>query len=86
MILEVRVQPRARRNSVEVVEEQRLRVYVTAAPESEKANEAVIALLAKMLGVARSTIRIVRGHRGRNKQLHIEGITTEEALARLSAP
>ena len=84
MLLEVRVQPKASRNRVEVVGGVKLRVYVTAAPEAGKANEAVAALLAKRLGVAKGSIRIVKGHAARDKLLSIEGFTAEEVLARLS--
>ena len=85
MVLEVRVQPRARRNSIEVVEGPKVRVSVTAPPEGGKANDAVTALLARALGVAKGSVTIVRGHKGRDKLLCIEGMTAQEALARLSA-
>ena len=83
-MLEVRVQPRAKRNSVEPVGKT-LRVRVTAAAEGGKANDAVIGLLAKRLGVARGAVTIVRGHRGRNKILQVEGLTESEVFARLSS-
>ena len=85
MTLEVRVQPRAGRNSIEVVEGPRLRVSVTAPPEGGKANDAVVSLLAKALGVAKGSVTILRGHRGRNKLLSIEGLTAAEVFVRLSA-
>ena len=84
-MLEVRVQPKAKRNSVEVVDGQRLKVYVTAAPDGGKANEAVIALLAKQLGVARGSVEIVRGHKNRNKVLQIQGLSAQDVIARLQA-
>ena len=85
MLLEVRVQPKAKRNRVEVVDGLRLKVYVTAAPDGGKANEAVIALLAKQLGVARGSVEIVRGHKNRNKVLQIQGLSTQDVIARLQA-
>jgi uncharacterized protein (TIGR00251 family) len=71
-LLDVRVQPRARRN--EVVEQAGgvLRVRVTAAPEGGEANRAVIALLADALGVAPSRIALVRGAASRDKLFRIE--------------
>ena len=59
---------------------------VTAAPEGGKANAAVVALLAKQLRVARGRVRVVRGHKGRDKRVRIEGITPGEFFARLSEP
>ena len=63
MRLEVRVQPRSGRNEVVPAGDGRLKVYVTAAPERGKANEAAISLLAARLGVAKARISILRGHR-----------------------
>ena len=84
MELNIRVQPKARRNSIEVSDDGKVVVVrVTVAPEGGKANDAVVALLAKQLGVAKRRIQITRGHRARDKQVHIEDITTEEVLSRL---
>ncbi len=83
MELDIRVQPKAGRNSVEV-DGDRVVVRVTAAPDGGKANDAVVALLAKRLKVAKGRVRIVRGHKGRDKRLRIEGMTAGEVFARLS--
>ncbi len=77
------MRPKAGRNGVEV-DGDRVTVGVTAAPEGGKANAAVVALLAKRLKVARGRVRIVRGHKGREKRVRIEGITPGEFFARLS--
>ncbi len=82
--LEVRVQPRAKRNAIEAVPGQALKAYVTAPPEGGRANEALVALLAKALVVAKGRVRIVRGHRGRNKLVRIEGLAEPEARRRLA--
>lgn len=66
----VRVTPRAGRNAV-LREEGRIRVLVTAVPEDGKANAAVIKLLAKALGVARSRVCLVRGAAGRDKVFRV---------------
>ncbi len=82
--IEVRVQPRAKRNALEAVEGQALKAYVTAPPEGGKANDALVALLAKALGVAKGRIRIVRGHRGMNKVVMIDGLAEPESSRRLA--
>ncbi|MCI0438830.1 MAG: DUF167 domain-containing protein [Chloroflexi bacterium] len=84
-MLQVRVQPKSRRDAVEIAEGGKLKVYVTAAPEDGRANDAVVALLAKRLGVSKSAISIVRGHRSRDKVLRVDGMSDEEALERLSS-
>ena len=84
MEFEVRVQPRAKRNSIEV-EGERVKVRVTATPEDGKASAAVIELLAKRLGVAKNSISILRGFRSRDKLLSIEGLSRGEVFRRLSS-
>ena len=83
--IEVRVQPRARRNAIEAVAGGPVKAYVTAPPEGGKANEAVVALLAKTLGLAKGRVTIVRGHRSRTKLVKVEGLTEKDIFLRLSA-
>ncbi|MCX8214276.1 MAG: DUF167 domain-containing protein [SAR202 cluster bacterium] len=83
-ILRVRVRARASRNKVDVSPEGEVRIYVTAAPEAGKANDAIIALLAKALGGRRRSITLVKGHTVRDKVFSIEGLDTDEAMSRLA--
>ena len=82
--LDIRVQSRASRNAVEI-DGERITVRVTAAPESGKANNAVIALLAKRLGVPKRSVQIVRGHKSRDKRIRIDNISSADAIERLQA-
>lgn len=66
----VRATPKAARDRI-VVEGEAIRVYVTAAPEDGKANEAVRVLLAKALGLAKSRLTLVRGQTARDKVFRI---------------
>ena len=54
---------------------------MTAAPERGKANAAVIELLAKELGVARSAVRITAGETSPLKTVEIDA--GDELLAKL---
>ena len=83
MEFDIRVQPKAGRNSVEVNGDT-ITARVTAAPADGKANDAVVALLAKRLKVAKGRVHIVRGHKARNKRLRIEDMTAGEVFARLA--
>lgn len=67
----VRVTPRASRNAV-LVDGEMLRVTVTVVPEDGKANAAVIKLLAKALGIAKSRLVLVRGATSRDKVFRVE--------------
>ena len=70
-VIAVRVTPRASRNAV-VAEEDVIRVLVTTVPEDGKANAAVVKLLAKALGIAKSRLVLVRGATSRDKQFRID--------------
>ena len=43
------------------------RVHTTAVPADGAANDAVIKMIAKHLGIPKTSIKIVRGHTGRDK-------------------
>lgn len=67
----IRVTPNASRDKIveDTQEDGSLlyRIAVTVPPEDGKANEAVIKLLAKHLGIAKSSLRIIRGETSRHK-------------------
>ena len=62
----VRVTPGASHDRV-VREGEVIRVYVTAPPADGKANKAVLKLLAKELGVPKSSLAVIRGLTSRDK-------------------
>ena len=68
--LQVRVTPKAGRNTVTVVGDQ-IKVAVTAAPENGKANDAVRELLATALGLAPSRLHLIRGATSRDKLFRV---------------
>lgn len=70
-VITVRVTPKAARNAV-VQDDDTLRVYVTTVPEDGKATAAVIKLLAKHLGVAKSRLTLVRGATSRDKLFRLD--------------
>jgi uncharacterized protein len=75
--LAVRLTPRGGREGLDGVQEidgqACLRVRVTAPPVEGAANAALVAWLAKALGLRRSDISLVAGERGRIKRLHLRG-------------
>ena len=80
MKLKLKVVPKASRNAVVGWLRDELKVMVTAAPEKGKANQAVIAVLAKTLGLAKQHIVISSGHSSARKTVDISGIADEDAL------
>lgn len=74
----VRVTPRGGRDAIEGVRTDAegaawLQVRVRAAPEGGRANQAVVRLLAKALGVAPSAVEVIAGSGARNKRLLVRG-------------
>lgn len=74
LLLDVQVQPRASRDKVGPVMGDRLKVAVTAPAVDGAANQALADVLARAFGVARGAVTLVRGHTGRRKTVHIQGV------------
>lgn len=60
-------------------------VWVTAPPVDGAANEAVLALLARVAKVPPRSVSLVRGASSRHKRIAIVGVSTEELHARIDA-
>ena len=84
-ILKVRVQPKASRNQVDGYRDGTLWLRVSAPPSEGKANTGLIALLAKVLGVSKSKLEIVHGHRSRDKVVSVATLTEQEVRRRVEA-
>lgn len=50
-----------------------LKIAVTAAPEAGKANDALLALLARRLGVPKRHLTLAQGVTDRRKLVHVQG-------------
>ena len=84
--LRVRLTPRAKgRDGLAGVRDGVLLARVAAPPVDGKANLALCRLVAKELGVPRTSVSVVRGQSAREKVLRIDGATDDdvrELLAR----
>jgi uncharacterized protein len=68
----VRVKPGSKKGPlVEADEDGQLVVYVRERAVDDKANEAVVVLLAKHFGVSKTRVEVVRGHTSRIKKVHV---------------
>lgn len=84
--LSLKVAPKSSRNAVTGWMDDTLKLSVTAAPDKDKANQAVIKVLAAALDVSRTGIRIVRGETTTQKQVEIDGLSETEIFRRLHKP
>jgi uncharacterized protein (TIGR00251 family) len=71
LVLHLKIQPRARRNQIEDVHGGRLRIRLNAPPVDDKANDALVALLASEFGIARQGVRITHGEKSRTKTVSL---------------
>ena len=71
LILQLHVQPRARREGFAGISERGLKVRLTAPAVEGQANEALHGLLAHEFGVPQGAIVLERGATGRHKQIRV---------------
>ena len=68
---QVRVTPKASSNRIKVEEDGSIRVYVTTAPEGGKANTKVVELLAKKFKIPKTSLKITKGLKNKDKTIQI---------------
>ena len=77
----VRVQPRASKDEIAGVMEGALKVRLRAPALEDRANEALCEYLAELLKTPKAAVRILSGHRNRNKRVEVRGVTEQEVVA-----
>ncbi len=88
VLLTVHVQPRAAKARVTGLHGGALKVAVTSPPVDDKANKAVIALLADLLALPKNRLQLTSGRRSRTKRFLIQApgdavaATLNQALGR----
>ncbi len=84
--LTVRVTPRSSRDAIAGVQDDgTVKIQLTAAPVDGQANQKLIELLARILGVPKSNIEIVAGATGRDKLISVVGIDAATLHKRILA-
>ncbi len=81
-VLLIYVQPKAKKNEIEGIDEWRgrLKVKIKAPPVEGKANRELVKFFSKLLGVE---VKIVKGETSREKDLLIKGLKVGEVKKRL---
>jgi uncharacterized protein (TIGR00251 family) len=79
----IKLQPRASANEIGEALGNELRVKVTAPPVDSAANEALVRLLAEVLGCPRNCVELVRGQTSRHKAIRVRGMTAEDVVRRI---
>ena len=71
VLLQLSVMPNAKRTEVDGLHDGALRVRLAAPPIDGRANEALVAWLAKSLGVPKRDVEVLRGESSRRKQVAV---------------
>ena len=80
-IINVFVQPRSSKNSIEGVHGDALKIRLKAPPVGGAANKMCIEYLAKSVGIPKSSVEVLSGHSSRTKRIliHSTGDTASAA-------
>jgi uncharacterized protein len=84
VVITVRVIPRAGRSGLAGTRAGALLVRLSAPPVEGAANQQLIEVLADALRVPKRAVTIVSGDRGRQKKIHVAGISSADVTRRLS--
>ena len=79
----VRVHPGARRNAVSGIHDGAVKISLTTPPVDGRANEALIAFVAELLGLPRGRVSLVAGMTSRAKVLRVTGKSAAEVMGAL---
>ena len=71
LLLQLKLQPRSSRDEFAGPHDDRLRVRITAPPVGGKANEHLVAWLARQFGVGKSSVVVEAGQTSRLKRVRI---------------
>jgi uncharacterized protein (TIGR00251 family) len=85
VVIDVRVIPRASNAGLAGTRDGAVLLRLNAPPVEGAANAEVVAILSDLLGVARSAVTILSGHRNRAKRVAVAGVTAAQASRALGA-
>lgn len=84
VLLPVLGRPKASRNAILGAQAGRLKVAVTTVPEKGKANDAILRVLAKALGLRGSQVSLASGETDPRKMVLVRGISVDELRGRIA--
>lgn len=83
VILSLHVQPGAKKTEVVGLHGDALKIRLSAPPVDGKANEALVAFIAKKVGAGRTAVELVSGQTSRTKRVRIADALPETVRAAL---
>ncbi|MFT5495853.1 MAG: hypothetical protein ACI9TH_001246 [Kiritimatiellia bacterium] len=83
MLLRLRVIPRAKKNQVDGLLGEALKIRLQSPPVDGKANKALLKFLSDQLGVPGANLRLISGEKSRDKRVLIQGLSATQISERL---
>jgi uncharacterized protein (TIGR00251 family) len=83
LLIEVYVQPKASKNEIGGLHQDRLKLRLTAPPVEGEANKECIKFLSEIFKVPKTDIEIVRGQKSRQKTVLIRDLSSSVARSAL---
>ena len=77
----VKVQPKASKNEISGIQNDELKVRLTAPPVDGAGNKACIEFFAKLCSIPKAKVEIVQGQTGRNKRIKLTDVSKDGFLA-----
>ena len=79
VLLTLHIQPGAKKTEVVGLHGEALKIRLAAPPVDGKANAALLAFVAKQLGVGKTAVELVSGQSSRAKRVRVSGIALDSA-------
>lgn len=77
----IRVLPCSSRCEVAGIQDDALKIRITAPPREGQANAESIRFLSRILGVKKTQVTIIRGHKSRRKTVAVAGLKSKDIEA-----
>lgn len=81
VVFNIKVLPRSSRCEIAGIQDDALKIKITAPPVDGKANNECIRFLSDRLGIKKSRITIISGQTSKNKRIAISGVTKRDMEA-----
>ncbi len=85
VVFHVKVKPCSSKTAISGVLDGVLKVKISAAPQKQKANQSLIAFLAKKFGLKKNAVHIISGQTNPVKKILIENISEKKLIESLEA-
>ena len=83
-VLTLHIQPGAKRTELAGLHGEALKIRLAAPPVDGRANDCLIAFMAKTLDVAKSRVELLSGASSRAKRIRIQGMDAESVSRKLA--